>query len=143
MKEISDDTQELLDKLIELSIQNWDLDKELAHDCFPLKEPYRNQASEALLTVETRMKKKLKLPSGTIGVAIIDDAIRMGVFKRSDRSVEDGVQLLFRGSVLAIRNILVHTKTKMKKQDAIKIILFADYLIKLFEMLFKENKIKP
>jgi hypothetical protein len=108
MKMISDETHKLLDELAESIIREWNLDKELIRDCFPLKEPYRNQASEALLTVETRMRKILKLHSSRVGVDIIDDALRLGVFKRS----------------------------------VLKIILFSDYLIKLFEDQCKENKIK-
>ncbi|KAG2476776.1 MAG: hypothetical protein NPMRTH1_1550027 [Nitrosopumilales archaeon] len=143
MKEISDDTHELLENLVESTIQNWDIDKELANDCFPLKEPYRTRATDALLTVETRMRKKLKLGRSRVGVDIVDDARRLGVFKRSDPSEEQGIQLLFRGSVKGMRNVLVHNKPEMNKQEAITIILFADYLIKLFETLCKENKIKP
>ena len=143
MKEISDDTHELLENLVESTIQNWDIDKELVDDCFPLEKPYRTRATDALLTVETRMRKKLKLGRSRVGVDIVDDARRLGVFKRSDPSEEQGIQLLFRGSVQGMRNVLVHNKPEMNKQEAITIILFADYLIKLFETLCKENKIKP
>jgi len=129
-----------LGNLSDSLIQDLDLDKEIIRDCFPLNKPYRIQAGEALLTVETRMKKKLRLRKKT-GTDIIADAKRMGVFKSNDPSEEEGMQLLFRGSVLSLRNILHHNKPKMSKEEAIKIILFADYLIKLFEMQCKKNKI--
>ncbi|MGI0011530.1 MAG: TIGR02391 family protein [Nitrosopumilaceae archaeon] len=145
MKKVSDKTRELLDQIGESVMQDWDLDEELIRDCFPLKAPYRNQAGEALLTVEVRMKKRLskrlQLNRSPVGTNIIDDARRLGVFKRSDPSEEQGIELLFRGSVLGIRNVLSHNKPNMSKEEAIKIILFADYLIKLFETQCKNNKI--
>lgn len=145
MKKISDKTRELLDQIGESLIQDLDLNEELVRDCFPLKAPYRNQAGEALLTVEVRMKKRLnkrlQLNRSPVGTNIIDDARRLGVFKRSDPSEEQGIELLFRGSVLGIRNVLSHNKPNMSKEEAIKIILFADYLIKLFETQCKKNKI--
>lgn len=143
MKKISKKTEEVLDNLLDSMLQDWELDKELIRDCFPLKKPYRNQASEALLTIETRMKKKLKLKSSLVGVDIVSEAAKLDVFKRDIISQGDGIQMLFRGSVLGIRNVLGHNKPKMEKEEAIKIILFADFLLKLFETLCKENKIKP
>ena len=144
MKHISRKTNELLDNLLDSMIQDWELDKELIHDCFPLKKPYRNQAGEALQTIETRMKKKLKIKSSIIGVDVVSEAAKLGVFKtKRDVSEGSGIQLLFRGSVLGIRNVLAHNKPKMEKEEAIKIILFADYLLKLFETLCTQNKIKP
>jgi len=142
MKKVSKKTLEALNKLTDSVIEDLEIDKEIIHDCFPLKTPYRTQAGEAMLTVETRMKKRLKLLPKTIGVDIIDDARRLGVFKRNIVAVEHGIELLFRGSVLSIRNDLHHNKPDMTKEEAIKIILFADYLLKLFETLCKENKIK-
>ena len=141
MKKISSKTAELLEKLADSIIQDLDLDDEIIRDCFPLQEPYRIQASEALLTLETRMKKRLKIERSHVGVEIIDDANRIGVFEREDSGEAQGMQLLFRSSVLGIRNILHHNKPNMDKNEAIKIILFADYLLKLFETLCKENKI--
>ena len=67
---------------------------------------------------------------------------RLGVFT-NDTSEEQGIQMLFRGSVQGMRNVLGHNQPEMNKQEAITIILFADYLIKLFETLCKEKKIKP
>jgi len=141
MKIVSNKTLKVLGNLSDSIIEDLDLDKEIIRDCFPLKKPYRIQAGEALLTIETRMKKKLKI-RGKTGIDIIADAKIMGVFKRKDPSEEQGMELLFRGSVLSLQNILHHNKPKMDKEEAIKIILFADYLIKLFEVLIKENKIK-
>lgn len=142
MKKISDETYKLLDQLVESKIQDLDLDKELIRDCFPLKTPYRNQAGEALLTLETRMKKGLKIDHSHVGIDVIDDARRLGVFKRNVLSEEQGIEMLFRASILGIRNVLAHNKPDMDKKEAIKIILFADYLIKLFETQCKTNKIK-
>jgi len=139
MKSTSKKTLDALENLLESMLQDWDLDKELIRDCFPLKKPYRNQASEALLTVETRMKKKLRLRRTKIGTDIVADANRMGVFKTGVPGEEQGIALLFKGSVMGIRNVLGHNKPNMNKEEAIKIILFADYLIKLFESLCKKN----
>ena len=134
-------TSEILETLLESLLQDSDLDKEIIRDCFPLKQPYSSNAREALLTVETRMKKTLKLSRKQTGVDIISDAQRLGVFKTGVSAEEEGIALLFRGSVLGIRNILSHNKIKMNKEESLKIILFADYLIKLFENLCKKNKI--
>ena len=143
MKKISDKTGDLLSQLADSMIQDLDLDKELIRDCFPLKKPYRSQASEALLTLETRMKKRLKLKRSRVGIDIIDDAQRMGVFKvKGVPGEEHGVGLLFRGTVLGIRNVLSHNKPKMNKEETIKIILLTDYLLKLFENQCKKNRIK-
>jgi len=142
MKKISDRTHELLDKLGDSIIRDLNLNKEIIRDCFPLEAPYRRQATEALLTVETRMRKRLKLDNSRVGVDIIDDARRLGVFKRKIRAEEEGIHLMFRGSVLHLRNVLHHRKPKMDKAEAVKIILFSDYLIKQFEKLCKENKIR-
>lgn len=98
-------------------------------------------------TVETKMKKMLNLPRGHTGIDIVDEAKRMGVFfrgnSREELSEAQGIELLFRGSVLWLRNVLHHNITNMKKTEATKIILFADFLIKLFEDQFRINKINP
>lgn len=138
---VSKRTTDILEILLESLLQDSDLDKELIRDCFPLKKPFSSNAREALLTVETRMKKKLKLPRTQTGIDIISDAQRLGVFRTGVPAEEDGIALLFRGSVMGIRNILSHNKIKMNKEESLKIILFADYLIKLFENLCKKNKI--
>jgi hypothetical protein len=143
MKKISDRTHQLLEQLEESIIQDLDLNKELIRDCFPLKKEFSNQAGIALLTVETHVKKVLNLQPSHTGIAIIEDCQRMGLFHRSVASEEQGIELLFRGSVLGLRNILHHNKPKMKKEEVIKIILFADYLIKLFEYQRKLNRVRP
>lgn len=143
MKKISDKTNDVLEVLRESIVQDLDLDKELIRDCFPLRKPFSLQAGNAMLTVETRMKKRLNLPAPEHGITVIEAASRMMVFGRKVPAEEEGIKLLFRGSVLGIRNILGHNKPNMSKQEAIKIILFADYLIKLFEHQCKVNKIQP
>lgn len=139
---ISKNTQDLLEQLWESMIQDLELDDEIIRDCFPLEKPFRQKAFEALLTVETRMKKRLNLPPSDVGMAVIEAAARMNVFKRNVLAEEQGIQLLFKGSVLGLRNVLGHNKLEMNKQEAMKIILFADYLIKLFELQCKKNKVK-
>lgn len=138
---ISDETRNVLEDLLESMIQELDMDIELVKDCFPLKPPYRKQANEALLTIETRMKHKLRSDPSHTGIDIIDDAKGLGVFNRSVPAEAQGIELLFRGSVMGIRNVLGHNKPDMSKEEAIKIILFVDYLIKLFDEQCKLNRI--
>lgn len=126
---------------IEKAIKNVNLDSELLSDCFPLHKPYRSQIREAFLTLEIRMKTRLSLPEEKIGVELVNEAIKMGVFKRPLKSEQDGLQLLYKSVFLWFRNPPSHKKIEFEKIEAIELILFADYLLKLFEKLIKLNKI--
>jgi len=122
----------------DIPLAKFGLDEELVRDC-KIQKPYRKAVSEALLTLETRMRNKLNLPDSCVGVALIDEAQRKGVFKRSVRSEEEGLTMLYRGAIMWLRNPSGHRKTEFTREDAVKIVLFSDYLIRLFEEMVSKK----
>lgn len=120
----------------DIPLARYDLDEELIRDC-KIQHPYRKAVSEALLTLETRIREKLGLPDDCIGVALIDEAQKRDIFKRSVQSEALGLAMLYRGGIMWLRNPAGHRKIEYSKEDALKIVLFSDYLIKLFEDLVK------
>lgn len=119
-------------------LSKFNIDEELIKDCKIVK-PYRSCIREALLTLETKIKQKLKVSKN--GKALIQECKVRGVFKREEPSEEEGLLFLFLGSILWLRNPPSHNKINYEKEDAIKIILFTDHLIKLFYDLCKKNNI--
>ena len=101
---------------------------------------FLNHKQEAFLTLETRIRKILGLLEDCYGINLIQKAEEAGVFKRTVKSEENGLKMLYRGAILWFRNPPGHKKVKYDKKEAIELILFADYLIKLFEKLVKTNK---
>jgi hypothetical protein len=114
------------------------IDSELIKDCKLIK-PYRSCIKEALLTLETRIKHKLKVNKN--GKALIQECKSRNVFKKNEPSEEEGLYFLFMGAIEWLRNPPSHNKIHYTKEDAVKIILFTDYLIGLFNSLCAENKI--
>lgn len=127
---------------IDSIIKELDIDEELLEDCFPLRKPYRGQVRDAYITLETRIRNKLGLPDEHIGMQLIDEARNLGVFKRPVQAEEQGTYLLFKSTIMSLRNPASHRKLKVEKNEAIKLILFVDYLIKLFENLVIINKVQ-
>jgi len=127
----------------EASLDKYNLDTELFHDCRQLVAPnikeLRPAIREALLTLETRIRNRLKLGEDMVGKELVDKAKESGVFKRNVGSEEEGLYFLYRGAIQWLRNPPGHKKIEYNREEAIKIILFVDYLIKLFEKLIKEN----
>lgn len=122
----------------DLPLTKYELDPELANDC-RMHPPYRKAVSEAFVTLETRMKKTLNLPDSCIGVEVVEEARKKGVFKSSVPAEEQGLNMLYKGVIMSIRNPAAHRKVEYTRDDAMKIILFTDYLIRLFEDLVKVN----
>lgn len=122
----------------DLPLSKYNIDQELIDDC-KIKRPYRNAVSEAMLTLETRIRKQLALPDSLTGVALIDEAQKRGIFKRTVLSEEQGLAMLFRGAVMWVRNPSGHRKVNYSKADSIKMVLFADYLIRLFDDLLNKR----
>lgn len=120
----------------DLSLAKFNLDSELVRDC-KMKTPYRNTVREAMLTLEIRIREKLALADSIIGVRLIDEARNRGVFKRTVKAEEEGLYMLYRGAMLHFRNPPGHRKIVYSKEDALKILFFSDYLIKLFMELSK------
>ncbi len=117
---------------IEGSLDVLDVDEEIIRDCFPLRKPFRTHAGEAYLTLENVIKRELALPDTVKGVDLVDAANAKGVFKRTVPSETGGLILLYKSAFLWYRNIFHHKKDDVSKEEALKVIFHADYLIKLF-----------
>lgn len=126
---------------IEGSLNELDVDAELIRDCFPLRKPFRTHAGEAFLTLENMIKKELSLPDTVYGVEVVAAAKSRGVFTRPVRSETDGLVQLYNSAFLWYRNIFHHKKDEVSRQEALKIIFHADYLIKLFRKQKRLNGI--
>ena len=63
-------------------LSKFNLDQELIDDC-KLTKPYRSCVREALLTLETKIKKKLNVNKN--GKPLIQECKSRGVFKRDER----------------------------------------------------------
>jgi len=120
-------------------LSKFNIDDELIKDC-KLVKPYRSCVREALLTLETKIKKKLSTNKN--GKGLIQECRNKGVFDRQSASEKEGIYFLFMGAIGWFRNPPSHSKINYTKEDTIKIILFIDYLIKLFFELCKQNKIR-
>lgn len=119
-------------------LSKFNIDQELIRDC-KIQQPYRNAVKEALLTLETKIQKNLNVDSTHYGVALITEAKKKGVFDRIDKGESEGLYFLFRGAIQWLRNPSGHKKVNYSKEDAIKIVLFADHLISLFDDLFNKR----
>ena len=69
------------------------------------------------------------------GEKLITEAKTREVFKRKLKGEEDGLFFMYMGAIKWLRNPSGHRKIKYTKEDSIKIVLYADFLIKLFEDL--------
>lgn len=116
----------------------YNLDSELIRDA-KLRKPYRSAVREALGTLEERMRTLLGLDETVHGVDLVTAAQNAGVFNRKNQAESQGLNMLFRGAVQWMRNPPSHRKINYSKEEAFKIILFSDYLIKLFEDLFHKR----
>jgi hypothetical protein len=125
----------------EKALDQLDIDPVIKKDCFPLRKPYRTHVGEAYLTLENFIKQELKLPDHLVGIDVISEAAKKGLFNRSVSSERDGLNQIFRGAVLWLRNPAHHRKGDMPKEEALKMILFADYLMKLVTKQMKLNKL--
>lgn len=119
----------------DIPLAQYNLDAELIRDA-KLRTPYRSAVREALGTVEERMRTLLGLDETIHGIDLITAAQNADVFDRKNQAESQGLNMLFRGAFQWMRNPPSHRKINYSKEDAFKIILFSDYLIKLFEDLF-------
>jgi hypothetical protein len=126
---------------LEKALDQLDINPVIKKDCFPLRRPYRTHVGEAYLTLENYIKQQLRLPDHLVGIDVISEAAKKGLFSRSVSSERDGLNQIFRGAVLWLRNPAHHRKGDMSKQEALKMILFADYLTKLVAKQKKLNKL--
>jgi hypothetical protein len=121
----------------DISLRAFQIDEELVRDC-KMTKPYRAAIREATLTLETRIRKRLNLPDDVIGKDLIIEARKRGVFKRPVAAEEEGLFFLYCGTIAWLRNPPSHKKVEYGKDEAVKIILFIDYLLKLFDRLCQE-----
>lgn len=128
---------------IEGNLDVLDVDGEIVRDCFPLRKPFRTHAGEAYLTLENVIKRELALPETAYGVDVVDAANAKGVFKREVPSESQGLVLLYKSAFLWYRNIYHHKKDDVSKEEALKVIFHADYLIKLFRKQKELNGVPP
>ena len=125
---------------IEKAADFLDLDPTIRNDCFPpRRKPNRKDVGEAYLTLETVLRDEMYLPRSTVGVKLVSAAAEKGLFNREVQSERDGLIQLYNGAFQWFRNTTHHTKADISKEEAIKMILFADYLIKLIRRLKAEN----
>ena len=115
------------------------LDDGLTNDC-KIRKPYRNAVKEALLTLEERMRTKLNVDESIHGVDLVSEAQKQEIFNRNNKGEQEGLQLLYRGAFQWLRNPPGHRKIEYSKEDAVKIVLFSDYLIRLFDDLCNNKK---
>jgi DNA-binding Lrp family transcriptional regulator len=125
--------EEVLDEL--------DVDRVIQRDCFPLRKPYRLYVGEAYLTLENVMKNELHVTSAKNMMEVVTQARGMGLFKKADSGEEAGLNQLFNAAAMWLRNPSHHKKEDMPKQEALKLIFFADYLIKLVRKQKRLNRI--
>ncbi len=126
---------------LEKALDQLNIDPVIKKACFPLRRTYRTHVGEAYLTLENFIKQELKLPDHLVGIDVISEAAKKGLFNRSVSSERDGLNQIFRGAVLWLRNPAHHRKGDMPKEEALKMILFADYLVKLVTKQKKLNKL--
>lgn len=119
-------------------LSKFDIDSELILDC-KIQKPYRKAVSEAMLTLETRIRSTLSLPDTFTGASLITEAKKKGVFQRTVPAEEEGLYFLFMGAIKWLRNPSNHRKITYSKDDSIKMVLFADYLISLFDDLVNKR----
>jgi Protein of unknown function (Hypoth_ymh) len=122
----------------DMPLGKYGIDLELVNDC-RIHKPYRKPVSEALLTLETRMRKTLKAGDSVTGTNLVSEASKQGVFTRSVQSEQDGLNQLYRGVFLWFRNPQGHRKVEYSKEDAVKMVLFIDYLLRLFDDLYNKR----
>ena len=119
-------------------LSKFNIDAELVTDC-KIQKPYRKAVSEALLTLETRIRSTLNLSDTFTGAALITEAKKQGVFKRAVPAEEEGLYFMFMGAFKWLRNPTGHRKINYTKEDSIKMVLYTDYLIKLFDGLVNKR----
>ena len=116
------------------SLSKFNIDAELVVDC-RIQKPYRKAVSEALLTLETRIRSTLGLSDTLTGASLVTEAKKQEVFKRIVPAEEEGLYFMFMGAFKWLRNPTGHRKINYTKENAIKMVLYTDYLIKLFDDL--------
>lgn len=122
----------------DIPLSQYNIDAELISDC-KIQKPYRKAVSEAMLTLETRIRSALGVDETFFGEKLIAEAKRQDVFKRKVQAEEDGLFFMYMGAIKWLRNPSGHRKINYTKEDSVKMVLYADYLIKLFDDLINKR----
>jgi len=126
-----------------ISLSRFSLFSDLAKEC-KVRKPYSKEINHAILNLEVFMRKKMGLDDTFYSIKLIDEAKKIGVFLRKVPGESEGLFFLYRAAILWLRNGGAHKKRGSEKEECFKIILFTDYLIKLFDNLYDQNvKAKP
>ena len=115
-------------------LSKFNVDKKLIKNC-KITKPYREAVREAALELEVRIRNKLKLGPECTGKHLILQAKKMEIFRRSVPSESEGLFFTYMGAFQWLRNPPGHHQVPYTKEEAIKLILYFDYLIKLFDDL--------
>jgi len=121
-----------------IPLSKFNLFSDLVREC-KVRKPYSKEINHAILNLEDFMRKKMMLDDSFYGIKIIDEARRMGVFTRKLNGESEGLYFLYRAAIQWLRNGGAHKKRGSEKEECFKIILFTDYLIKLFDELYEKN----
>ena len=126
------------DSPYDYSLSKFDLDGDLIKNC-KIQLPYRTAVKEAALVLETRIRTELQLGPEYTGTRLIQHAKKINIFKRPIDSEADGLYFTYMGVFQWIRNPPGHQQIEYTKDETIKIILYIDYLIKLFSKIANAN----
>lgn len=124
-----------------IPLSQFNIFPDLAREC-KIKKPYSKEINYAILNLEEFMKEKMGLDDSVYGIKLVDEAWKKGVFKRKNPGEEQGLSFLFRAAILWLRNSGGHKKRGATKEDCLQIILFTDYLIRLFSDIYDRNILK-
>jgi len=120
-----------------ISLSKFNLFEDLAKEC-KIKKPYSKEIDHAIKILEEFIQEKLNL-NGHYGQKLIEEANKTKIFNRDDKGEEKGLYFLYSSSMLWLRNSGAHRRRKATKEQCLEIILFVDYLIKLFNELYDKN----
>jgi len=129
--------QSVIDPL-SISLSQFNLFPELAKEC-KIKKPYSKEINHAILNLEDFMRKKMKLDETFHSKGLVEEARRKNIFKRKLESESQGLYFMYMSAFLWLRNGGFHKKQNAEKDECFKLIMFIDYLIKLFDKLANEN----
>jgi hypothetical protein len=125
---------------IEKAADFLDLEASIRNDCFPPRKPYGKDVGYAYLILEETLRTEAEIPRGVTGIKLVSAAAAKGLFNREVVAERDGLVSIFNGAFGWLRNPSHHAKGNVSKEEAIKLVLFADYLIKVVRKLKIENQ---
>jgi hypothetical protein len=124
-----------------ISLSKFNLFPDLARGC-KIRKPYSKEINYAILNLEDFMRKKMNLDETFHGKGLVEEARRRDFFKKKLESESQGLYFMYMSAFLWLRNGGFHKKNESDKERCFEIILFIDYLIKLFDELCKNAKPK-